>query len=62
LAYLDWFSSILVTPGGALWWKTTGRPIYVPEMVAAVDKRLAAGGLYDIRSLPSIRLDKSTNT
>lgn len=57
LAYLDWFSSIVVTPGGRSWWETTGRPIFVPEMVTAVDERLSRGELHDVRELPGIRLD-----
>ena len=56
-AYLDWFASIMATPGGAVWWETIGRPIYVPGMVAAVEERLAAGGLHDIQELPTLRLD-----
>ncbi len=56
-AYLDWFTSLVATPGGSVWWETTGRPIYTPGMVVAVDERLAAGGLHDVRALPAIRLD-----
>ncbi len=56
-AYLDWFSSIIATPGGAYWWETTGRPIYAPGMIEAVDERLAAGGLHDIRNTHGFRLD-----
>lgn len=56
-AYLDWFSSVADTPGGRVWWETTGRPIFVPGMVSAVDRRLATGGLHDVRELPALRLD-----
>ncbi|MFK7899038.1 MAG: hypothetical protein AB8G23_24625 [Myxococcota bacterium] len=57
-AYLAWFSSIVTTPGGTVWWETTGRPIFVPSAVSAVDARLAQGGLHDIRQLPASRLDE----
>lgn len=57
-AYLDWFTSIVATPGGAVWWEETGRPVFVPGMVAAVDLRLSSGGLHDIRSMPALRLDE----
>jgi hypothetical protein len=56
-AYLNWFAAAVATPGGSVWWETTGRSIFVPAMVAAVDERLAAGGLPDIRELPALRLD-----
>jgi hypothetical protein len=42
-AYLDWFSSIVATPGARAWWDTVGRLVFVPEMVAAVDLRLSVG-------------------
>jgi len=57
-AYLDWFTSIVATPGGSVWWEETGRPVFVPGMVAAVDLRLSSGGLHDIRSMPALRLDE----
>ena len=57
-AYLDWFSSIVATPEGRAWWDTVGRPVFVPEMVAAVDLRLSAGGLHDIRAFPTMLLDE----
>ncbi len=57
-AYLDWFASIVATPGGGVWWAETGRPVFVPGMVAAVDLRLSSGGLHDIRSMPALRLDE----
>ncbi|MFT5442982.1 MAG: hypothetical protein ACI8W3_002026 [Myxococcota bacterium] len=57
-AYLDWFSSLVATPGGDVWWETTGRPIFTPGMVVAVDQRLLTGGLHDVRQLPGLRLDE----
>ena len=59
-AYLSWFVSIVATPGGAAWWDTTGRPIFVAGMVGAVDARLAEGEFHDVRELPGIRLDSAT--
>jgi len=58
VAYLDWFSSVVATPGGGIWWETTGRPIYTHKMVAAVDQRLSAGNLHDVCMLPAMRLDE----
>ena len=60
-AYLDWFASIVATPGGALWWEEIGRPIFVPSMISTVDERLARGGLGDIRNLPTLRLDEPSD-
>jgi len=57
-AYLDWFASIAATPGGGVWWETVGRPVFVGAMVTAVDERLAAGDLHDIRRMPAIRLEE----
>jgi hypothetical protein len=56
-AYLNWFSSIVATPGGSHWWETTARPIFTPGMIKAVDERRAKGDLPDIRSLPGLQLD-----
>jgi len=50
-AYLIWFSSIVSTSGGAAWWEDTGKLVFLPRMVSIVNKRLATGGLYDIRQL-----------
>jgi len=61
-AYLDWFCSILATPGGGAWWETVGRPIYVGAMVSAADERLALGGLHDIRQIALFRLDEPDET
>jgi hypothetical protein len=57
-AYLDWFASIVATPGGGVWWETVGRPVFVDAMVAAVDERLARGNLHDIREMPALQLDE----
>jgi hypothetical protein len=57
-AYMDWFSSIVASPGGLHWWETVGRPIYVKHMVSAVDARLAKGGLHDVRELRQFQLDE----
>lgn len=56
-AYLDWFSAIIATPGGTHWWETTARPIFTPGMIEAVDARLAAGALIDIRAMPGFRIE-----
>lgn len=53
-AYLGWFASVLATPGGTEWWRTNGRPIFVKEMVAEIDRHLEKGGIPDIRKLPSL--------
>lgn len=58
-SYLDWFASVVATPGGRLWWESVGQPVFVPEMVAAVDQRLARGELHDIRSMPALELDEA---
>jgi len=49
-SYLSWFASVVSTPGGFKWWEEIGRPIYVPSLVAEVDRRISAGGLHDIRN------------
>jgi hypothetical protein len=56
-AYLNWFVSLVVTPGGTHWWETVGRPIYSNGMVRAVDARLALGGLHDVRLLDAFKTD-----
>jgi hypothetical protein len=61
-SYLDWFASLVATPGGRVWWERVGRPVFVPVMVAAVDQRLATGGLHDIRNMPSLALDEAPAT
>lgn len=59
-AYLTWFTANVATPGGPAWWNEVGRPIFTPRMVAAVDARLAAGELPDIRQLAFISFDESS--
>lgn len=44
-AYLCWFASLIVTPGGSAWWEDSARPILLPRMVAVVDQRVAGGDL-----------------
>ena len=51
LAYLNFFSSLAATPGGSYWWESSGRPIFVPTMVAAVDNHIAKG---DYPELPPV--------
>lgn len=58
-AYRDWFACIIATPGGRVWWEDVARPIFEPRMVAAIDERMAAGGLLDPRQLYHLRLDES---
>ena len=43
LAYLNFFSTLAVSPGGSIWWEQSARPIFVPKMVAAVDEHVAKG-------------------
>jgi len=56
-AYLRWFTSLVATPGGRAWWETTGRLVWAPGMVAAVDRCLSAGDLHDVRAFPAMRLE-----
>ena len=58
LAYLNWFSSIVATPGGGAWWQIVGRPIFVQSMVMAVDDRLSAGEVPDIRQIPGFSVEE----
>ncbi len=55
--YVGWFAMNVATPGGTNWWDEVARPIYTPGMVAAVDARIAAGGLPDLRELHMMRPD-----
>jgi len=57
-AYLKWFTSEVATPGGRVWWESTGRPVFAPGMVAAVDRRLSAGDLHDVLAFPAMRFDE----
>jgi hypothetical protein len=56
-AYRKWFVSLVATPGGAAWWASIGKPIFVPEMVSEIDKHLERGGIPDIRELPALGAD-----
>ena len=47
LAYLEYFSAWIVTPGGRVWWEQVS-PLYAPAMVAAVNVRIERGGLPDL--------------
>ena len=53
--YLTWFASIVATPGGTAWWESS-RSVWVPAMVSAVEDRLSAEDLIDLRQLPGIQL------
>ena len=57
--FLDWFAALTATPGGQAWWLSLGRGVLVAEMVDAVDDRVAAGNLFDIRKLPGFQVDVS---
>lgn len=56
-SYLDWFASVVATPGGKVWWETTGRPVFTSDMVATVDERLAKGGLHNLDEFPGLQPD-----
>ena len=58
-AYLLWFSSIILTPGGSAWWEGTARPIFLNRMLVAVDKRIAVGDLPNIREIAQFRRDEN---
>lgn len=47
VAYLDYFSAWVATPGGTSWWQEVS-PLYAPGMVAAVEARVLRGGLPDL--------------
>ncbi len=53
-AYLSYFASVVITPGGAKWWESSGRPIFVPRMVSTMDQRVARGNIIDL--LPTLGL------
>ena len=55
-AYLDFFAGHVSTPGGAAFWSEY-RSIFPPRMSAAVDARLAAGGLPNFLEMPSYRTE-----
>jgi hypothetical protein len=50
-AYLNWYASLVSTPGGRRWFDETVRPIYAPQMVLAVDARIHEGGLFDATTI-----------
>jgi hypothetical protein len=54
--YLTWFACHVATPGGSAWWVET-REFLVKGAAAAIDARLAQGGLPDITQLNQLRLD-----
>jgi len=56
-AYLRWFASQIVTPGGHAWWESVGRPIYTARMVRAVDARIAEDDLADLVDMHAFLLD-----
>ena len=58
-AYLDWYSCLIATPGGARWFDDIARPIYVPSMVAEVDFRVKKSGLVDATTLPAYQVAKN---
>ena len=43
VAYLKFFTSLAVTPGGSSWWAQSGRPVFVPSMVKAIDDQISSG-------------------
>ena len=55
-AYLDWTSSVLVTPGGAAFWKEW-EGSYNKATVDALRARIDAGGLPDITVYDQFSLD-----
>ena len=54
--YFNWFSSHLVTPGGALWWLET-RGFYNADLVDALDKKFAEETLPDVLGLGFFAFD-----
>jgi hypothetical protein len=40
-------------------WEKMGRPLYIPKVVAVVDKRVAQGNFLDVRKLSNGNLDDS---
>lgn len=59
VAYLLFFTAIVASPGGNIWWQNIGRPIFVTKMVSAVDEQLIKGGHPDIGPMYSELLDES---
>ncbi len=54
LAYLQVFVAWVITPGGSAWWAEIS-PLYPPRMVAAVNARVAQGGLPDLLQFDAFR-------
>jgi hypothetical protein len=54
LAYLQIFAAWITTPGGSAWWAEMS-PLYTPRMVAAVNARVAQGGLPDLLQFDTFR-------
>jgi len=54
LAYLQLFAAWIITPGGSAWWAEISR-LYPPRMVAAVNARVAQGGLPDLLQFDAFR-------
>ena len=43
IPYLLFFTTLAASPGGNVWWQNSGRPIFIPKMVSAVDEQMAKG-------------------
>jgi hypothetical protein len=54
-SYLDYFASVVITPGGKTWWDLSGRNVFVPNMVATVDERIKSGNINDMLSMLEYR-------
>ncbi|MEH6502618.1 MAG: hypothetical protein V7682_01820 [Cycloclasticus sp.] len=57
-SYLTFTASFLVTAGGKAYW-IYWRNVYIKEMVDELDKRIAQGGLGDIRQVPQFNIDNA---
>jgi hypothetical protein len=57
--YLTWFACQVATPGGRAWWEEGSR-FLVKGAAAAVDAKLAGGGLPDITQLAQFRPDNDS--
>ena len=51
--YLLFFTSLAASPGGSIWWEHTGRPIFVPKMVSAIDDQMTKNEHPDLTSMYS---------
>jgi len=54
-AYLTFTASLLVTPGGQVYWRQF-RNIFIPEMVLELDTKIAKGHLDDLLQLPQFNI------